>query len=120
MACQQGTSREVISSRRKRVVRCRVIGDFLRVGVTGKSAVDLARELLTTFGSLNGIFAASIKYMRLVHGIGERKYAQLQAIFEMSRRALAEQMRIKDVLSSPQQVRDYLCLKLGVLPQEVF
>jgi DNA repair protein RadC len=93
---------------------------FLRVGVTGKSAVDLARELLTTFGNLHGIFAASIKEMRLVHGIGESKYAQLQAIFEMSRRALAEQMRIKDVLSSPQQVRDYLCLKLGALPQEVF
>lgn len=93
---------------------------FLRVGVTGKSAVDLARELLTTFGSLHGIFAASIKDMRLVHGIGESKYAQLQAIFEMSRRALAEQMRVKDVLSSPQQVRDYLCLKLGALPQEVF
>lgn len=42
---------------------------FLRVGVTGKSAVDLARELLTTFGSLHGIFAASIKEMRLVNAL---------------------------------------------------
>lgn len=93
---------------------------FLRVGVTGKSAVDLARELLTKFGSLNGIFAANVQEISAVNGIGESKYAQLQAIFEMSRRALAEQLLEKDVLSSPKQVRDYLCLKLGALPQEVF
>lgn len=93
---------------------------FLRVGVTGKSAVDLARDLLTQFGSLNGVFAASLQEISRVNGIGESKYAQLQAIFEMSRRALTEQMLVKDLLSSPQQVRDYLCLKLGGLLQEVF
>jgi len=92
---------------------------FLRVGVTGKSAVDLARDLLSRFGSLNGIFAASEMEISQVHGMGS-KYVQLQAIFEMSRRALAEQMRARDVLSSPQQVRDYLCLKLGGLTREVF
>lgn len=93
---------------------------FLRVGVTGKSAVDLARDLLTKFGSLNGIFAAPLNELTQVNGIGSSKYAQLQAIFEMSRRALNEQMQVKDVLSSPKQVRDYLCLKLGGLTREVF
>ncbi len=93
---------------------------FLRVGVTGKSAVDLARDLLTRFGSLNGIFAASLDEICQVHGMGSSKYVQLQAIFEMSRRALAEEMQLKDVLSSPQQVRDYLCLRLGGLSREVF
>lgn len=93
---------------------------FLRVGVTGKSAVDLARDLLTTFGSLNGIFAANADALTQVHGIGSSKYVQLQAIFEMSRRALNEQMQVKSVLSSPQQVRDYLCLTLGTLAREVF
>ena len=93
---------------------------FLRVGVTGKSAVDLARDLLSRFGSLNGVFAASAAEISQVHGMGSSKYVQLQAIFEMSRRALAEQMRARDVLSSPQQVRDYLCLKLGGLTREVF
>ena len=93
---------------------------FLRVGVTGKSAVDLARDLLTQFGSLNGIFAATETDVSQVHGMGSSKYAQLQAIFEMSRRALSEQMQTRDVLSSPQQVRDYLCLKLGGLHHEVF
>lgn len=93
---------------------------FLRVGVTGKSAVDLARDLLTRFGSLNGIFAAPLSELTQVNGIGSSKFAQLQAIFEMSRRALNEQMQVKDVLSSPKQVRDYLCLKLGGLTREVF
>lgn len=93
---------------------------FLRVGVTGKSAVDLARDLLTQFGSLNGIFSASMKEITQVHGMGSSKYVQLQAIFEMSRRALVEEMQLKDVLSSPKQVRDYLCLKLGSLSREVF
>lgn len=93
---------------------------FLRVGVTGKSAVDLARDLLNKFGSLNGIFAAGLEEIILVHGMGSSKYVQLQAIFEMSRRALAEQMQLRDVLTSPQQVRDYLCLKLGGLSREVF
>lgn len=93
---------------------------FLRVGVTGKSAVDLARDLLTTFGSLNGIFAANEEELTQVHGIGSSKYVQLQAIFEMSRRALNEQMQVKSVLSSPQKVRDYLCLTLGSLAREVF
>ena len=93
---------------------------FLRVGVTGKSAVDLARDLLTRFGSLNGIFAADLASLSQVNGIGTSKYAQLQAIFEMSRRVLSEEMQTRDVLSSPQQVRDYLCLKLGGLSREVF
>ena len=93
---------------------------FLQIGVTGKSAVDLARDLLNQFGSLNGIFAASEKAISQVHGMGSSKYVQLQAIFEMSRRALNEQMQAHDVLNSPQQVRDYLVLKLGSQHKEVF
>ena len=93
---------------------------FLRIGVVGKSAVDLARDLLTQFGNLNAIFSASEKELSQVHGIGTSKYVQLQAIFEMSRRALSEQLQQQDVFNSPVQVRDYLCLKLGSLKREVF
>lgn len=93
---------------------------FLRVGVVGKSAVDLARDLLSQFGSLNGIFAASESEISQVHGIGSSKYVQLQAIFEMSRRALNEQFLQRDIFQSPQQVRDYLVLRLGALTREVF
>ena len=93
---------------------------FLRVGVVGKSAVDLARDLLSKFGSLNGIFAATEAELSQVHGIGSSKYVQLQAIFEMSRRALNEELQARDVFQSPKQVREYLVLKLGALTREVF
>lgn len=93
---------------------------FLRVGVVGKSAVDLARDLLIQFGSLNGIFAATEHELSQVHGIGSSKYVQLQAIFEMTRRALNEQLQQRDVLASPQAVRDYLVLRLGSYTKEAF
>lgn len=93
---------------------------FLRVGVTGKTAVDLARDLLTQFGSLSNIFNASIKEINAVHGMGDSKYCQLQAIFEMSRRALAEEIKHQDALISPEKVSDYLRLKLSRQEREVF
>lgn len=93
---------------------------FLRVGVRGKSAVDLARDLLGEFQGLNGLFSASRQSCTRVKGLGDAKYAQLQAVLEMSRRALAEQMRARDALASPAQVRDWLRLRLSGLPHEVF
>lgn len=93
---------------------------FLRVGVTGKSAVDLARELLTTFGNIAGLFAASERDLCKLHGMGPAKYVQLQAVMEMGRRALAETVMLTDALNSPQAVRDYLRLTLSRLPHEVF
>ena len=93
---------------------------FLRVGMKGKSAVDLARELVNTFGNLHGLFSASKEQLCAVNGVGEAKYVQLQAVLEMARRALAEQIKTVDALSSPQAVRDYLKLTLARLPHEVF
>jgi DNA repair protein RadC len=93
---------------------------FLRTGVTGKSAVDLARELVTRFGSLTGLFAASETEFCAVHGMGQAKYVQLQAVLEMSRRALKEELQHGDTLNSPRAVRDYLQLLLGGRHQEVF
>ncbi len=93
---------------------------FLRVGVAGKSAVDLARDLLVHFGSLNGVYAATEKEVSALHGMGSSKYVQMQAAFEMCRRALTEHIQEKDILSSPNQVRDYLRLKLANALHEVF
>lgn len=93
---------------------------FLRTGVKGKSAVALARELLAHFGGLNRLFAATEKECRAFHGLGQAKYAQLQAVIEMARRALKEDIHQGDALSSPAAVRDYLRLRLAHLPHEVF
>jgi DNA repair protein RadC len=93
---------------------------FLRTGVTGMSAVDLARELLVKYGSLTGLFAAGRSDFCKVKGMGDAKYAQLQAVLEMSRRALQEEIQRGDALSSPRAVRDYLKLLLAGRSQEVF
>lgn len=93
---------------------------FLRVGVRGKSAVDLARELIGRFGSLNRLFSASRAEFSAIPGMGPAKYAQLQAVLEMSRRALAEGLRQSCSLTTPAAVRDYLRLHLAGLRHEVF
>ena len=93
---------------------------FLRVGRRGKSAVDLARELIGRFGSLNRLFAASQTEFSAIPGMGPAKFAQLQAVIEMSRRALGEKMKDSDALTSPATVRDYLKRCLCGLAHEVF
>jgi DNA repair protein RadC len=93
---------------------------FLRVGVVGKTAVDLARDLLQHFHSLNGIFAASLSEMQQVHGMGASKYCQLQAVLEMSKRALGETLQQVDSFQSPVQVKAFLQLQLSHLLREVF
>lgn len=93
---------------------------FLRVGIKGKSAVDLARDLLKHFGSLSALCNASAPDFAAIPGMGLAKYAQLQAVLELARRALGERMAQRDVLDSPAVVRDWLRLKMGQLPHEVF
>lgn len=93
---------------------------FLRVGIRGKTAVDLARELLGTFGSLTRLCAAPANEFAAIPGMGVAKYAQLQAVMELARRALSEQMNDADVFESPGAVRDWLRLRIGSLPHEVF
>lgn len=94
---------------------------YLRVGVRGKSAVDLARDLLQHFdGQLGRLVDAPLAEMAQVPGIGMAKAAQLKASFELARRALAQEMRRRDSFASPQQVRDWLRLKLATRQQEIF
>jgi len=93
---------------------------FLRVGVRGKSAVDLARHLLQHFGGLTRLCQASPEAFSAIPGMGLAKYAQLQGVMELARRALAEDMQRGNIFDSPQAVRDWLRLRLAPLPHEVF
>lgn len=93
---------------------------FLRTGCAGKSAVDLARELLNGFGGLRQILEADQQGFCRAHGLGEAKFAQLQAVLEMSRRHLSATLSQGGVLSSPQSVKAYLQSELRHQPREVF
>jgi DNA repair protein RadC len=93
---------------------------LLRTGVKGKSAVDVARQLLGRFGSVAALLQAGSGSLAEMPGVGSAKLAQLQAALELARRALREDLSSRDALSSPRAVRDYLRLVLAGREQEVF
>jgi DNA repair protein RadC len=93
---------------------------FLRTGVAGSSAVDLARNLLARFGGLRPLLEADRDAFCQGPGLGDAKYAQLQAVMEMSRRHLAHELQRGDALTSPALTRRFLAAKLRHLPHEVF
>ena len=91
---------------------------FLRTGVRGKSAVEMARELLATSGGLGGLLRAPGETR--IKGLGPAKRALLSAVLELAKRCLGEDMRTGAALTSPGAVRDFLRIQLGSLPHEVF
>jgi len=93
---------------------------FLRTGVTGKSAVDLARELLGRFGNLRSLLAANRNQFCSAPGLGSAKFAQLQAVLEMGRRHLDEPLVRGAPLLSPGQTERFLRTRLRDYPYEVF
>jgi DNA repair protein RadC len=93
---------------------------FIRTGVAGKTAVDLARELLERYGGLRDLLSADRKSFCASAGLGETKYALLQAVLEMGRRHLYETVKRGDVLTSPEATRGYLIVRLRDIPYEVF
>lgn len=93
---------------------------FLRTGTPGKSAVDLARDLLADFGSLKALLNADQQRFCQSNGLGSAKYAQLQAVMEMARRHFKEILQRGSALSNPEVTRAYLSAKLRNYPYEVF
>jgi DNA repair protein RadC len=93
---------------------------FLRTGVPGLTAVDVARALLRRFGSLRAVLDASAADLQDERGVGEARAATLLAVSEMCRRALAEKARDRMLLNSPGAVEDFLRLKIGTRTNEVF
>jgi len=93
---------------------------FLRTGVKGKSAVDLARELLKEFASLRKLLNADVKSFCNGKGLGKAKYVQLQACLEMARRYLYESINREGPLSSPVDAKDFLLMRMRDYDSEVF
>lgn len=93
---------------------------FLRTGIAGKTAVDLARELLLDFGGLRPLLEASQNQFCEHKGLGPAKFAQLQAVLEMARRHLQQQLTEQDAFTRPDLVFDFVSARLRHLPHEVF
>lgn len=93
---------------------------FLRTGVQGISAVDLARNLLSSFGSLRALLEADQKQFCQQHGLGPAKFVQLKAVMEMSRRHLESTLSRGDALTDAATTKQYIQHRLRVYPYEVF
>ncbi len=93
---------------------------FLRTGSKGVTAVDLARQLLDGFDGLRPLLRASQDEFCEHHGLGPAKYAQLQAVLEMAKRHLFEQLSRGDALCNPAETRQFLSAQLSSYPHEVF
>jgi DNA repair protein RadC len=93
---------------------------FLRTGVQGLSAVDLARSMLDNFGGLRPLLDADEAEFCKQRGLGPSKYTQLQAVLEIARRHTLENIQRGDVLCNPDETRRYLLTQLQSYPQEVF
>lgn len=96
---------------------------LLRTGLAGKGVLQLAQELLddkTGFGGIAGLLHATADDLKRIKGLGPAKRAELVAVLELSRRALAEQLKERAAFDSPQAVKHYLQLHLGAKKHEVF
>jgi len=93
---------------------------FLRTGVKGKTAVDLARDLLIEFGSLRTLLGADVKQFCQGRGLGTAKFTLLQAVLEMAKRHLRESLERGAALTSPENTRDFLTAQLRSYQHEVF
>lgn len=93
---------------------------FIRTGLKGRTAIDLARDWLTAFDGLRGFLEADQEALMCLPGLGNAKYAEIQAALELGRRHLASTLSERDVLQSPDATRHFLSARLRGLRREVF
>ena len=93
---------------------------LLRTGYKGHGVIALSQQVLDHCGGFAGLLNASPALLLGIKGLGPAKRAELLAVMEMARRALAQPMATAPVFDSPGRVKDYLGLQLGNRPQEVF
>lgn len=93
---------------------------LLRTGESGKTAIELARELLDRFRSLEGLSNASIKELLETKGMGTAKIAQLRAAFELGRRLMRERAKTELTFSSPEKVYEYFSPRFKGMKKETF
>jgi len=93
---------------------------LLRTGMAGKHVLHLAEELLDRFGGISGLLHTGADALKQIKGLGPAKRAEVVAVLELARRALAQKLKERTVFESPRAVREYLQLQLGQRPHEVF
>ena len=93
---------------------------LLRTGIKGQGVLQMADAVLARFGGFAGLLQAQVADLKCIKGLGPAKRAELAAVVEMARRALAQRLEAGPIFESPQAVKDYVQLQLGRLQHEAF
>lgn len=93
---------------------------LIQTGTRGQSALDIARALLSEFGSLRELLTAERERVCAIRGLGISRFVTLQASLELTRRHYQQLMMTGCALTRPQAVREFLHMRLRDLPHEVF
>jgi DNA repair protein RadC len=94
---------------------------LLRTGTPGRGVLQMAQEVLDTFGGIAGLLHTTADDLKRINGLrGDAKRAELVAVLELARRALAQQLKEREVFGSPGAVKHYLQLHLAEKGHEVF
>lgn len=117
---QERPREKLLSKGAANLSNAELLAIFLRTGVKGMSALDLARELLKNFGGIRGILEADAESFCQQKGLGLSKYAQLQAVLELTQRHMLETLSREDALTSVALSRHYVKSKLRAYHREVF
>jgi DNA repair protein RadC len=97
-----------------------LVAILLRIGIKGKDAVSLGRELINHFGGLRGLLNANKKELEKIKGLGPAKVSQLLAATEIAKRQLKEQILGKTTIHGPEDLIEYLSMSMANLKEEVF
>ncbi len=117
---QERPRERLLQSGADKLTDAELLAIFLRTGVPGRSAIELSRDLLKEFGDLRRLLSSSLEQFCGVKGLGEAKYAQLQAVLELSKRFFLQQLQARSVIESPESVKQYLQLQLQDERDEIF
>ena len=93
---------------------------FLRTGIKGCPVIQLSKNVLSHFGSLHALLSADEKAFCSVKGLGITQFIQLQAITEMTKRYLKQEMLSTPIINDPETVKLFLLTELQNEEREVF
>jgi DNA repair protein RadC len=113
---------------RERCLRCgpgalsttELLAILLRTGTRGKTAVDLAGELLARCGSLRAVSALDTSEVAKVANLGQVRACQVAAALELARRFTEEEIKLAETLSGAEEAYKFLKPRLRDLPYEAF
>ena len=93
---------------------------LIRTGTTGKSAIDLGRDLLNKFKSLRAMSGVDVSEFKEIMGLKDAKIAQIKAAIELGRRMMSEEKAFHGMVKSSSDVVDFLMPLMRDLKKEIF